>query len=89
MTAALCVAVTKQSHLRPVSVECHGDDTPLTFYVTHLFSLLILLVHISKFNVHDTLTEIDLSSLQDREVNGDNKFLKNQVISIGSSYTIA
>ena len=36
-------------------VECHGDNTSLTFHDTHIFPLLILLVHISKFNVHDTL----------------------------------
>ena len=53
--------VTKTENLRTVPVECHGDDTPLIFHDTHFFSLLILLVHISKFNVHDTLTEIGLS----------------------------
>ena len=48
-------------------VECHGDDTHLTFYDTHLtfhdtslFSLLILLAHISKFNVHGTLMTLPL-----------------------------
>ena len=41
--------------LRTVPVEGHGDDTPLTSHDTPLFSLLILLVHVSKFNVHDTL----------------------------------
>ena len=34
-------------------MECYGDDTSLTFHDTLLFSL-ILLVHVSKFNVHDT-----------------------------------
>ena len=37
-----------------MSVECHDDDTFLTFYYTVLFSLLILLVYVSKFNVHNT-----------------------------------
>ena len=49
--------------LRTVSVECHDDDTPLTFYDTSLFSLLILLVHVSKFNVNDTPTKIRLRNL--------------------------
>ena len=35
-------------------MEYHGDDTPLIFHDTLLSSLIILLVHISKFNVHDT-----------------------------------
>ena len=43
--------------LRTVPVKCHGDDTPL-------FSLLILLVHVSKFNVHNTPTEIEPSRAQ-------------------------
>ena len=46
--------VIKIGNLRTVPVECHGDDTPLIFHDTSLFSLLILLVHVSKFNVHDT-----------------------------------
>ena len=46
--------VTKTGNLRIVPVECHGDDTPFTFHDTHLSSLLILLVYVSKFNVHDT-----------------------------------
>jgi len=37
-----------------VLLECYGDDTPLTFHDTLFFSLLILLVYTSKFNVHDT-----------------------------------
>ena len=37
-------------------IECHGDDHPLIFHDTLLFSLLILLVHVSKFNVYDTMT---------------------------------
>ena len=40
--------------LRTVLMECHGDDPHFIFHDTHLFSLLILLVHVSKFNVHDT-----------------------------------
>jgi len=43
-----------------VPVEGHGDDTPLTSHDTPLFSLLILLVHVSKFNVHDTLMTLPL-----------------------------
>ena len=35
--------------------------TPLTLHDTHLFSLLILFVRVSKFNVHDTPTEIGLT----------------------------
>ena len=41
-----------------MSVECY--DAPLTFYDTHIFSFLVLLVHIIKFNVYDTSIEIDL-----------------------------
>ena len=42
-------------------------------HISWHFSLLILLVHISKFNVHDTPTEIDLTPLlffgwSDREI---------------------
>ena len=43
-----------------MSVEGRSDDTPLTSYDTHLFSLLILLVHISKFNIDDTLMTLPL-----------------------------
>ena len=40
--------VIKTGNLRTILVEWHGHDT-------YLFSLLILLVvHVSKFNVHDT-----------------------------------
>ena len=46
--------VTKTRNLRTVPVECHSDDTPLTFHDTPLSSLLILLVYVSKFNVHNT-----------------------------------
>ena len=46
--------VTKIENLKTVPVECHGNDTPLIFHDTPLFSILLLLVHISKFNVHDT-----------------------------------
>ena len=41
-------------------MEYHGDDTPLTFHDTPIFSLLILLVHVIKFNVHDTLITLPL-----------------------------
>ena len=37
-------------------IECHGDDHPLIFHDTLFFSLLILSVHVSKFNVYDTMT---------------------------------
>ena len=52
--------ITKAENLRTVTVECHGDDTPLTFHDTLLFSLLILLVYVCKFNVHDTLITLPL-----------------------------
>ena len=52
--------VTKIRNLRTVLAECHGDDTPLIFHDTHLFSLLILLAYVSKFNVHDTLITLPL-----------------------------
>ena len=35
-------------------MECHGDDILLTFHDTPLSSLLVLLAHVSKFNVNDT-----------------------------------
>ena len=54
--------VFKIENLITVSVECHGDDTSLTFYDTHLSSLLVLLVYISKFNVDNTHTEIGLTT---------------------------
>ena len=44
-------------------MECHSDDTPLTFHDTLVFSLLILLAHVSKFNIYDTPTEIGLTRL--------------------------
>ena len=47
--------------LNTVPVDCHGDNTSLAFHNTPLFSLLILLVHDSKFNVHDTPTGIGFS----------------------------
>jgi len=40
-------------NLKTVLVECHSDDTPLTFHDISLSSLLILLVYISKFNVYN------------------------------------
>ena len=52
--------VTQTGILKTVLVECHGDDTPLTFHDTPLFFFLILLVHVSKFNVHDTLMTLPL-----------------------------
>ena len=54
LNGSIIDTVTKIENLRTVPVECHGDDTPLTFHNTHISSLLILLVHVSKFNVHDT-----------------------------------
>ena len=38
-------------------VKCHSDDTPLTFHNTRILSLIILLVHISKFNMWWLLSE--------------------------------
>ena len=52
--------VFKIENLITVSVECHGDDIPLTFYDTPLFSLLMPLVHVNKFNIHDTLITLPL-----------------------------
>ena len=49
--------------LKTVPVESHGDDTSLTFYNTSLFSLLILLIYIIKFNVHDTKMILPLRPL--------------------------
>ena len=46
--------VIKTGNLRTILVEYYDDDTPIIFYNTFLSFLLILLVHISKFNVHDT-----------------------------------
>ena len=43
-------------------VECHGDGTPLIFHDIHLLSFLVLLVHVSKFNVHGTPTEMGLNN---------------------------
>jgi len=54
LSGSVIDTVTKTENLRTVPVECPGDDTPLTFHDTHLFFLLILLVHIIKFNIHDT-----------------------------------
>ena len=45
--------VIKTENLKTRLVECHGDDTPLTFHDTPLSYLLILLIHVSKFNIHD------------------------------------
>ena len=41
-------------------MECHGDDTHLTFHDTSLFSLHVLLVYVNKFNIHDTLMTLPL-----------------------------
>ena len=60
LSGSVIDTVTYTVILRTVPVECHGDDTPLTFHDTPLFSLLILLVHVSKFNVHDTLMTLPL-----------------------------
>ena len=54
LSGSVIDTVTKTRNLRTVPVECHGDDTPLIFHDTPFSSLLILLVHVSKFNVHDT-----------------------------------
>ena len=60
LSGSVIDTVTKTENLRIVPVEYHSDDTPLTFHDTTLFSLLILLVHVSKFNVHDTLMTLPL-----------------------------
>ena len=60
LSESIIDTVTKIGNLRTMPVECHGDDTPLTFHGTILFSLLILLVHVSKFNVHDTPMTVSL-----------------------------
>ena len=52
--------VTEIENLRTVLVECHGDDTSLTFHDTPRFSLLILLVHVNKFNVYGTSITLSL-----------------------------
>jgi len=47
--------VNKTGNLKSVlAMECHGNDAPPTFLDTPLFSLLILLVHVSKFNIYNT-----------------------------------
>ena len=51
LSGSVIDTVTKIEILRTVSVEGHHHDTPLTFHNTLLFSLFILLVHASKFNV--------------------------------------
>ena len=48
-----------------MSVEGHSDDTPLTSHDTSLFSLLILLVYVSKFNVHHILMTLSLKLVQE------------------------
>ena len=46
--------------LADLAAQTYGDDTSLTFHDTPLSSLLILLVYVSKFNVHDTLMTLPL-----------------------------
>ena len=53
LSGSVIDTVIKTGNLITVPVECHGDDTSLTFQDTHLFSLLILLVHVNKFNVYE------------------------------------
>ena len=60
LSGSVIDTITYTEILRTVPVQCHGDDTHLTFHDTLLFSLLILLVHISKFNVHGTLMTLPL-----------------------------
>ena len=60
LSGSVINTVTYTRILKTVPVKCHGDDTPLTFHDTHLFSLLILLGYVSKFNVHDTLITLPL-----------------------------
>ena len=43
-----------------MSDEFHGDETLLTSHEILSFSLLILLVYVIKFNVHDTLMTLSL-----------------------------
>ena len=52
--------VIKTENLRTVSVECHSDDTPLIFHDTSLSPLLILLVYVNKFNLHNTSITLPL-----------------------------
>ena len=47
LSGSVIDTVTKTGNLRTVPMECHGDDTPLTFHDTILSSLLILLIHVS------------------------------------------
>ena len=74
LSGSVIDTVTKTENLRIVLVECHGNDTPLTFYDTPLFSLLILLVHVSKFNVHDTPMTFPLRlALEELLINAKNQ----------------
>ena len=52
--------VTKIGNLKTVSVECY-DDISFTFHDTFFSSLLILLLHVNKFNVHDTVTVLPIN----------------------------
>ena len=54
LSGSVIDTVIKTANLRTVSVKCQGDDISLIFHDTPLFSLFILLVYVSKFNVHDT-----------------------------------
>ena len=38
LSGSVIDTVTKTENLRTAPVECHGDDTSLTFHDTHLFS---------------------------------------------------
>ena len=41
-------------------VKCHGDDIFFTFHNTLLFFLLILLIYVNKFNIHNTFIILSL-----------------------------
>ena len=43
-----------------MTIKYYDNDTSLIFNDTYLFFLLILLVYISKFNVHDILMTVPL-----------------------------
>jgi len=49
-------------------VECHGDEPLLIFHNTLLFSLLVLLLYVSKFNIHDPLITLPLRFILPYEV---------------------
>ena len=60
LSGSVIDTVTKTGNLRTVSVEYYGDDTPLIFHDTSHSSLLILLVYVSKFNVHNIFITLPL-----------------------------